>query len=62
MALRLREGLDIAAYERQWGGALSQERVTALTQNGLIACENGRLCTTPRGRLLLNSVVVELAA
>ena len=62
MALRLREGLDIAAYERQWGGALSQERITALTENGLIGCENGRLRTTPQGRLVLNSVVAELAS
>ncbi len=62
MALRLREGLDLAAYERQWGGALSHERVEALARDGLIACETGRLCATPRGRLLLNSVVAELAA
>jgi len=62
MALRLREGLDIAAYQAQWRDTLSQERIAALRENGMITCEDGRLCTTPRGRLLLNSVVAELAA
>jgi coproporphyrinogen III oxidase-like Fe-S oxidoreductase len=54
--------LDVAAYEKQWGSSLSHERITALTQNGLIACDNGRVCTTSRGRLLLNAVVAELAS
>jgi oxygen-independent coproporphyrinogen-3 oxidase len=62
MALRLREGLDIAAYQSQWGGLLSKERIAALTENGLIACEDGHLCATQRGRLLLNSLVAELAS
>ncbi len=62
MALRLREGLQIASYETQWGEALSNKRVLALESGGMITCEEGRLRTTPRGRLLLNSVVAELAA
>jgi putative oxygen-independent coproporphyrinogen III oxidase len=61
MALRLREGLDVYSYENQWSEGLSQTRVGALVQSGVITFANGRLCTTPRGRLLLNSVVAELA-
>ncbi len=61
MALRLREGLDVAEYQRKWGVLLSKERIDALTQDGLVACESGVLSATPRGRLLLNSVVSELA-
>ena len=61
MVLRLREGLDVESYRRKWGGSLPKERIDALSRNGLIQCENGRLCATPRGRLLLNSVVAELA-
>ncbi|MEE8439007.1 MAG: radical SAM family heme chaperone HemW [Micropepsaceae bacterium] len=62
MSLRLREGLDVAAYKRQWGSTPSPEKVRELEDGGLLWFEHGRLLTTPRGRLLLNSVVAELAA
>jgi oxygen-independent coproporphyrinogen-3 oxidase len=62
MSLRLREGLDVAAYKRQWGSTPSPEKVRTLEDGGLLWFEHGRLRTTPRGRLLLNSVVAELAA
>jgi putative oxygen-independent coproporphyrinogen III oxidase len=61
MALRLREGLDVASYQRRWGEALSKERVDALIRSGLLSLENGRLAATPRGRLVLNSMIAELA-
>jgi putative oxygen-independent coproporphyrinogen III oxidase len=62
MALRLNEGLGLGDYNKQWGDVLSVERLTPLAEDGLIAIDNGRLRATPRGRLLLNSVIEALAA
>jgi oxygen-independent coproporphyrinogen-3 oxidase len=61
MALRLSEGLDLGAYAARWGVTLPREKVVALAQARLISLTNTRLSATPRGRLLLNSVIAELA-
>lgn len=62
MALRLSEGLDLYAYKKRWGEALSDARINTLAMEGIVALENGRLSATPRGRLVLNSLISELAA
>jgi oxygen-independent coproporphyrinogen-3 oxidase len=61
MNLRLNEGLDLAAYRARWGDEPAPERVASLAADGLVRNESGRLTTTPRGRLLLNRVIAELA-
>jgi oxygen-independent coproporphyrinogen-3 oxidase len=61
MNLRLSEGLDLAAYRARWGCAPSSERIAALATDGLVKLESGRLAATPRGMLVLNRVIEELA-
>jgi oxygen-independent coproporphyrinogen-3 oxidase len=61
MNLRLSEGLDLAAYRARWGCAPSPERIAVLAADGLVKLESGRLAATPRGRLVLNRLIEELA-
>ncbi|MEJ0027873.1 MAG: radical SAM family heme chaperone HemW [Rhizomicrobium sp.] len=61
MNLRLAEGLDLAAYRARWGTAPSAARITSLAEDGLLTLDGDHLTATPRGRLLLNSVIAELA-
>jgi oxygen-independent coproporphyrinogen-3 oxidase len=60
MNLRLNEGIDLAAYRARWGAAPQAERIAALTAGGFLTLEAGRLSVTPRGMLVLNSVIAEL--
>jgi oxygen-independent coproporphyrinogen-3 oxidase len=62
MILRLSEGLELPAYERRWGVSLDRDRIAALEDEGLLARRANRLSATPRGRLVLNSVIAALAA
>src|SRR6201999_2113451 len=62
MNLRLTEGLDLDAYRARWGTAPDAGRIASLAEDGLLAREGSRLIATPRGRLLLNSVIAALAA
>ena len=59
MGLRLGEGVAVAPIEAKRGRPLSA--LAKLEAQGLIALENGRLRATPRGRLVLNAVLRELA-
>jgi oxygen-independent coproporphyrinogen-3 oxidase len=61
MNLRLSEGLDLAAYRARWGCEPPPERIAALVADGLVKLESGRLTATPRGMLVLNRVIEELA-
>lgn len=61
MALRLREGLDLADYRDRWHTAPDPARIAALAEQGLVTLNDNRLATTPRGLLLLNRVIAELA-
>ncbi len=61
MNMRLREGLDLNAYRARWGRAPDPTRIAELVAQGLLKNESGRLCATPRGMLVLNSVIAELA-
>ncbi|HEY2886601.1 MAG TPA: radical SAM family heme chaperone HemW [Rhizomicrobium sp.] len=61
MNLRLSEGLDLAAYRARWDLCVDEERIAALVQQGLLRLDDQRLSATPRGRLLLNSVITALA-
>ena len=61
MNLRLAEGIDLDAYRERWGRCVDEERMAALVEQGLLCLEGERLRATPRGRLLLNSVIAALA-
>ena len=60
MNLRLAEGLDLADYERRWNTSLDAAKIAALTEQGFLSRQSGRLTATPSGRLLLNRVIAEL--
>lgn len=61
MNLRLSEGIDLAAYRARWHTAPQQARIAALANEGLLDLKNDTLTATPRGRLVLNSVIAALA-
>ena len=61
MNLRLVEGLDLAAYRERWGMKPDAKRMQSLVDDGLLRRDGDRLIATPRGRLLLNSVIAALA-
>ena len=64
MGLRLKEGLDLAAFEARTGRSLAQtvdqKALDWLADDGLIAEEAGRLRLTQKGWPLLNSVTGSL--
>jgi oxygen-independent coproporphyrinogen-3 oxidase len=61
MNLRLAEGLDAADYESRWGVSLDRVRIDSLCEDELLTFDDNRLAATPRGRLVLNSVIAALA-
>lgn len=62
MALRLTEGLDLERLETLSGQALDPSRLDALEADGLLARSGPRLKATPSGRLVLERLILELAA
>jgi oxygen-independent coproporphyrinogen-3 oxidase len=62
MNLRLREGLDLQAFSSRWGVRLDRTRIAQLEAQGFVRLAGDVLAATPRGRLVLNAVVSELAA
>jgi putative oxygen-independent coproporphyrinogen III oxidase len=62
MNLRLTEGLDLATYETRWNVILDRKKIAALQSHDLVQLNGATLAATPRGRLVLNSVIAELAA
>jgi oxygen-independent coproporphyrinogen-3 oxidase len=61
MNLRLSEGIDLAAYRARWNTEPNAQRIEELSQDGFLRVENGRLFATPKGRLVLNRLIVEIA-
>jgi coproporphyrinogen III oxidase-like Fe-S oxidoreductase len=62
MGLRIAEGIDLNRYERLAGKAMAQDKITALTDLGLVSMHgNARLVATAAGRRVLNAVIAELA-
>jgi oxygen-independent coproporphyrinogen-3 oxidase len=62
MGLRLSEGIDLARLAVIGGRALDETRLSALAGEGLINRNGARLAATPKGRLVLDRLIVELAA
>lgn len=62
MGLRLREGIDLTRYEQLAGKALPQRQLDILTEHDLIeSLGNTRLRATPKGMLVLDALVADLA-
>ena len=57
MGLRLTEGVELARVE----SAIDTVAVARLADQGLLAAENERLRATGKGRLLLDSILAEIA-
>lgn len=62
MGLRLTEGIDVAALEARFGPIVKADRVTRLVDQGLLEQDGPRLMLSARGRLLLDAILVEIAA
>jgi coproporphyrinogen III oxidase-like Fe-S oxidoreductase len=60
MALRLSEGLDLAAYQSRWGIRPAPEKIASQIADGLLRQQRDRLAATPQGRLVLNAVIAGL--
>jgi putative oxygen-independent coproporphyrinogen III oxidase len=61
MNMRLAEGLDLVDYTNRWGACLSPDRIHDLAADGLVATSGNRLAATPKGRLVLNTIISVLA-
>jgi len=62
MNLRLAEGIDLSAYRARWNWQPRESSIATLAEDGLVELRGNRLAATPKGRLVLNSVIVALAA
>ncbi len=60
MAMRLSEGMDLERYDAL-GGEMDFSTVEMLESDDLVRVEDTRLAATAKGRLVLNSVIAELA-
>lgn len=63
MGLRLKEGLDLLAFEALAGQNIPQQTIKNLQEDGLLEnCSNDRIAATEEGRLLLNYIITKIAA
>jgi putative oxygen-independent coproporphyrinogen III oxidase len=62
MGLRLSEGIDLDRLAAIAGRDLDEERIDALSGDGLLRRNGARVAATPKGRLVLNRLILELAA
>ena len=62
MALRLAEGMDLSRFAALAGASLDETRIDALAAEGLLSRTGDRLRATPAGRLVLERLILELAA
>ena len=62
MGLRLAEGIDLKRLEAIGGRVPTEPRLRALTAQGLVARNGNRLTATGSGRLVLDRLILELAA
>jgi oxygen-independent coproporphyrinogen-3 oxidase len=64
MGLRLAEGLDVAAIAARFGleTVVDWQKVDLICATGLLARDGNRIAVTSRGRLVLDSILGEIAA
>lgn len=63
LALRLTEGLDFAAFEQRFGHALSPvffQKLQKYKQAGFMTQDDNRVCFTPKGFLVSNTILSDL--
>lgn len=60
MNLRLREGIDLAAYRKRWGMRPSSTKLATLLEQGLLRQDGETISTTAQGRLVLNAVIGQI--
>ena len=61
MGMRLSEGIDLADYRTRWGLSPAPEKIARLVEQGAVTLEGNRLAATRQGRLVLNTVIAQLA-
>ncbi|MFT5160333.1 MAG: putative oxygen-independent coproporphyrinogen III oxidase [Paracoccaceae bacterium] len=61
MSLRLSEGLDISRLNELDNSVLNNDKISELSALGLLNVDSDRLIATQKGRMVLNSVIQELA-
>jgi oxygen-independent coproporphyrinogen-3 oxidase len=62
MSLRLSEGCDLARFAEMKGKAIPTNRINPLIENGFLQQDGDMIRATTTGRLILNRVLLELAA
>lgn len=62
MNLRLAEGIDLGLFRERWGAEWDARRIGYLVSEGYLETNGTRAAATPKGRLVLNSLIVEMAA
>ena len=62
MALRLSEGVDLARHAEIGGRHIEEARIASLARRGLLRRDGDRIAATRAGRLVLDRVILELAA
>ena len=62
MALRLGEGIDLGRLKAIDGRTLDEDRLRMLERDGLVTRDGDRLTATPQGKLVLERLILELAA
>lgn len=60
MAMRLREGADMARYETLSGQPLRRDAITHLEQLGLVRVSGQRIAATQSGRIVLNAILRDI--
>ncbi|MGR3567514.1 MAG: radical SAM family heme chaperone HemW [Pseudooceanicola nanhaiensis] len=58
--LRLSEGIDLNRFSSLAGHELNPKRIAMMEEIGMISRAANRICATPEGRMVLNSVLAEL--
>lgn len=61
MGLRLSDGIDLARYRALAGHDININKINILEDIGMVQVAHNILVTTPKGRLVLNAVLRELA-
>jgi oxygen-independent coproporphyrinogen-3 oxidase len=61
MNRRLAEGVDLPAYEARWRIAVDRAKISSLSHAGFLEFDGSRLAASARGRVVLNSVIQQLA-
>ncbi|MDE3116892.1 MAG: coproporphyrinogen III oxidase, partial [Pseudomonadota bacterium] len=61
MGLRLTEGIDLESFRARWSTAPDAARIASLIGDGFLVQTGTHLAATPKGRLVLNRLIAEVA-